>query len=321
MSLNEISIEIIQQCPNNCLHCSSNSCWGATHVMPYDLVRETIHSAVELGAKTICLSGGEPFLHPNIVDIAKDVYELGAQCVIYSSGIYFADGKYQQIPIEILAQIKKYAGKIIINYEASKGKIYDLIMGTSFGGYRIMRRTIKAILKLDIDVETHVVPMKLNYKQIPQIIRQCSELGIRRISFLRLVEQGRAQENVKLLALSQAELDQLKKQIQKYVFQNEIPIRVGIPLRECATKINCMTGISKLNIRYDGLVYPCEAFKNDLPVGFTEAGPDSIYDKPLECIYQDSPYLLEIRDRLQAFQLVKTCENCMNQYYRKESLK
>ena len=87
MKLNEISIEITQQCPNHCIHCSSFSTWHTNMMMPWPKLREVIDDAVTLGAKTICLSGGEPFLHPNIIDIVKYIHEKGCSCFIYSSGI------------------------------------------------------------------------------------------------------------------------------------------------------------------------------------------------------------------------------------------
>ena len=92
---------------------------------------------------------------------------------------------------------------------------------------------------------------------------------------------------------------------------------MGIPFTDCAKRISCNTGIAKLNVRYDGLVYPCEAFKNNLPEGFVESRPDSVYDKSLKEIYEYSEYLMDIRQRLNEFQFVDCDESCMNQYYTK----
>ena len=92
---------------------------------------------------------------------------------------------------------------------------------------------------------------------------------------------------------------------------------MGIPFSDCAKRMSCNTGIVKLNVRYDGLVYPCEAFKNDLPDGFVVSRPDSVYEKSLKKIYEHSEYLIEIRQRLNEFQFVDCDESCMNQYYAK----
>ena len=52
-----------------------------------------------------------------------------------------------------------------------------------------------------------------------------------------------------------------------------------------------------------------------------ETEPENIYKKPLGDIYGNSSYLQEIRSKLVAFQNVNTCENCINQYYKKREIK
>lgn len=318
MMLHEISIEIIHKCPNNCIHCSSYSSWDKETMMPIELIQNVIRDAVELGAKTICLSGGEPFLHPQIVDIVNSIVALGANCIIYTSGIYFDGIAYQSIPNVLLKRIKVGVDKLIINYEASDAATYDTIMGTHVDGYTLMRQTISNAFKEGIIVETHVVPMKINLLQIPAIITQCEELGVSRISFLRMVKHGRVLENKEMTCLTDEEMNQAKVMIRTIIKDKAISIRFGIPFSDCMRRKSCMTGTSKLNIRYDGLVYPCEAFKNDLPEDFVAIRPESVYMKSLKDIYTQSAYLAEIRKRLQEYQMIDTDENCMNQYYTKK---
>lgn len=287
-------------------------------MMPLELIQQVVRDAAELGAKTICLSGGEPFLHPQIVDIVECIAELGVKCVIYTSGIYFDGITYQCIPDALLDRIKDGVDKLIINYETSDAETYDTIMGTHVEGYKLMRQTINSAIKEGITVEAHVVPMKINYRQIPAIIAQCCELGVSRISFLRMVEQGRVLENKEITSLTEEEMILTKEMIRSVSKDKAVTIRLGIPFSDCTHRKSCMTGTSKLNIRYDGLVYPCEAFKNDLPSGFIKSKPDSIYLKTLKEIYTNSAYLSEVRERLQEYQSIETDENCMNQYYMKK---
>ena len=233
----------------------------------------------------------------------------------------FYDGiKYQTLPDDILADIRGSVDKMIFNYEAADSETYDAIMGTDFGGYDIMRQSIRKVVAMEIMSEAHVVPMKINYRQIPFIIAQCDELGIKRISFLRLVLHGRALDFKKKVCLSNEEIEEVKRRIKEISRFKSVAIRMGIPFSDCANRINCMTATKKINIRYDGFVYPCEAFKNDLPKNFTVARPESIYNKSFREIYNNSSYLQEIREKLIAYQHINTCENCINQYYRKGGL-
>lgn len=320
MRLQEISIEITQQCPNNCIHCSSYSSWEQVRTMPYELVCSVIADAVELGAKKICISGGEPFLHPQLAEIVDYVYGLGAKCVIYTSGICYDGDTYQSIPMSVLQRIKEHVETIIINYEAADSETYNTIMGTQCGGYELMRQTIASAVSVGVRVETHVVPMKINCQQIPQIIQQSNELGVSQISFLRMVRHGRVLDNKELTYLTEEEEKSVREDVKRIRDEKMASIRMGVPFTDCAKRMSCNTGIVKLNVRYDGLVYPCEAFKNDLPDGFVVSRPDSVYEKSLKEIYEHSEYLIEIRQRLNEFQFVDCDESCMNQYYNKKKL-
>ena len=289
--------------------------------MPFKLVCSVIADAVELGASKICISGGEPFLHPQLVEIVDYVYGLGAKCVIYTSGIYYDENGYQSLPMNILTRLKEHIETIIINYEAADSETYNTIMETQCGGYELMRQTVASAVSVGIRVETHVVPMKINYLQISQIIQQCNELGVSQISFLRMVKHGRVLDNKELTYLTEEEEKSVREEVKRIQDEKTVSIHMGIPFTDCAKRMCCNTGIIKLNVRYDGLVYPCEAFKNDLPEGFVESRPDSVYEKSLKVIYEHSEYLMEIRQRLNEFQFVDCGESCMNQYYcKKEKL-
>lgn len=85
--LNDISLEILQKCLNNCLYCSSNSCHNSKTILRLDTIKRIVDDVVFLGAKRLCLSGGEPFLHPNIVEVIEYAAQKGLIVDVYSSGI------------------------------------------------------------------------------------------------------------------------------------------------------------------------------------------------------------------------------------------
>lgn len=92
--LKEISIEIIRKCPNRCMHCSSFSTEKCSEVISFELFKNVVVEAKKIGLQTVCFSGGEPFLHPDIVKTVEFVHNQGINSYIYSSGIYMDDSKY-----------------------------------------------------------------------------------------------------------------------------------------------------------------------------------------------------------------------------------
>lgn len=272
--------------------------------------------AVALGSKSVSLSGGEPFQHPDFLRIVDFIHKKGVSCYIYTSGIVLMNHQPVSLPAETLRTLKGKADKLIVNIEAADETAYNRIMGTNFGGFGLMQDSVRRAIDAGITVEAHVVPMKLNLNQLPQIMTLCNKLGIGRVSFLRLVVQGRAYEHKSAILLSADDIIFAKKLIVTQASKYRGAIRFGIPFGDCSHRVNCMTGTVKLDIRYDGRVYPCEAYK-DMPDGI--CAPDSINEKRLSEIYENSSYLNEIRKQLEDFQYINTCESCMNQYFRNQN--
>lgn len=313
--LKEISIEIIRRCPNNCVHCSSVSDENCTEILDYDRFIAIVQDAARLGAKTICLSGGEPFLHNRISDMIKFVDSLGLQTYVYTSGIVF-DGENQKTPLEktVLKGISAYVTKLIFNIEAANSSTYDEIMGTD-DCFEKMKQSIRDANSYAILTEAHFVPMKLNINEIDAVVSLCKELNVSKLSFLRLVLHGRAQKNEVRIALSDDDLQELKVKLQTIKEQAETDIRIGVPLSADSSCHKCEAANGKLNIKYDGKVFPCEVFKNErISQGFNGTQPESVYNKSLFDIYKTSSYLSHVRALSQEFSCGKHCETCVGQY-------
>lgn len=320
MKLNEITIEITQQCPNQCVHCSSLSCPAKTTCLSLQTVMEVVDDAVSLGCESISLSGGEPFLHPELPQIVNHITKHNILCNIYTSGICYVEGEPTSVPVDILEGLNGMVGKYIVNVESSDEDTYNKIMGTSFHGFDMMKQFINDAVAIGEVVEAHFVPMKVNYKQIPSVVEMCNQLGVSKVSFLRFVAQGRGLENEKDLLLNDHELSETHKLMRECAVNNSDGIRLGIPFSECNGQISCLTGTIKLDIRYDGNVYPCEAFKNDQPNNIFHASADNVNTHSLLDIYHNSQYLNEVRSWLESFQQVNTCESCLAQFLSNQKL-
>ncbi len=313
--LKEVSIEIIRKCPNNCVHCSSLSDNHCNEILDYERFTSVVTDAAHLGAKIICLSGGEPFVHSKIVDMIEFVHSLGLDSYVYTSGIIF-DAQNNRVSLDknILQAIAGKVTKLIFNIEAGTPITYDLIMGTS-GCFEKMKQSVLMANDFSIPTEAHFVPMKLNISEVEKAVSLCEELNILKVSFLRLVLHGRAQLNEQRIALSQEQFFKLQTDLKALQKKSNINIRIGVPLSTDVSCHKCEAANGKLNIKYDGNVFPCEVFKNDRIAHklrcFT---PDSIYEQTLMSIYQNSQYLQLVRELSQEFACGTHCETCIGQY-------
>jgi len=311
--LSEVSIEITRKCPNKCLHCSSLSDENCKELLDYDRLIEVVLDAIKLGATKICLSGGEPFLHSRISDIIGFVAFQGLETYVYTSGVMF-DEKNQITSINksILKNISSKVTKLIFNIEAATSNTYDEIMGTK-NCFEKMKQSIRDAHSLSITTEAHFVPMKLNIDEVESVVDLCKKLKISKLSFLRLVLHGRAQENKDLIFLSDDDLEKFKVELERLKEQSEMDIRIGVPLSAKESYHECEAANGKLNIKYDGNVFPCEVFKS-ISHGLKEIIPENIHKKSLIEIYNNSTYFNVVRDLSKKFFYGEHYETCVGQY-------
>jgi len=313
--LKEMSVEIIRKCPNRCVHCSSLSDEHCKEILEYNKFTEIVDDAKELGAENICLSGGEPFLHPRVIDMILYVKSKELSCYVYTSGIVF-DDKLEKVALsyEFLLPLSGVVDKLIFNVEAATSSIYDEIMGTK-GCFDLMQSSVKMANQLCITTEAHFVPMKLNIGEIEKTITLCQNIGISKISFLRLVPHGRALINHEKILLSDEEFLRLRSLLIDIKDKSSIDVRIGVPLSIDTSCHKCEAASGKLNIKYDGYVFPCEVFKNNkVAMNLESYSPENIHDKSLLQIYKNSSYLQYVREFSTQFQCNNNCETCVGQY-------
>ena len=314
MSLNEITIELTQQCPNRCIYCSSLSDMEKTDCLDYAAIIQVVDDAVTLGAKTVSLSGGEPFLREDMVEIVDYIQCKGLKLRLYSSGIYSDGDSYSSIPTTLLEAVRGKLDALIFNYEVIDAELYATIMGTEAVNLALLDETIHRAIALGIPVEAHLVPMHCNYHQIPDVLSKLYSMGVKNVSLLRLVPQGRVMENKELVVLSSDEQDELKQIMAKCQETYQGKIRLGLPFS--AKRAACGTGTVKITVRYDGFVFPCEAFKDGMMEINKGDKPENVKEKRLKNIYEESVYLKVVREGLQAYSGCEGNEYCYGQFIR-----
>ena len=70
--LKDLCFEVIQTCPNKCKFCSSNSSQDKQTIITLEHFKRTVmHFINQGGIEELSISGGEPFLHPDLFKMVK----------------------------------------------------------------------------------------------------------------------------------------------------------------------------------------------------------------------------------------------------------
>lgn len=304
--LKDLCFEVIQTCPNKCKFCSSNSSKDKKTIISLEYFKKAVkHFVNQGGIGEISISGGEPFLHPDLFEMVKFCKDNSIKTVIFTSGIkrksamsvettkyiknkcnqdlheieeheswnerlktnvkkYYErmlnQGEFTSLTRQELEKLKELGvDKIVFDWQALDEAIDNELMGRKSLNTYLMDSLIRAS-RVGLNVDVHFIPMKPNYRQFPDII-ECLEIAeIKNISILNFVPQGRGLENKQELMLNETELREFSKILETEKKHYSGNIRIGIPLNGKMSHL-CTAGTEKLDIKYDGTILPCPAFK------------------------------------------------------------
>lgn len=298
--MQELSLELTHDCALKCVFCSSSAQHPSkSGELPLNKVKELITSAVDLGAKTVSLSGGEPFLYEHLFDVLTFCNQLNLKVLLYTSGVIFGDDN-RRIPIcrqkwiKLKSTIKNVI--VIFDLQSHKKEIVEELNSVN-DSYKLIICSIEMAINSGLCCECHIVPMKKNYHDIYSFVHFCKQIGLTRVSFLRFVAQGRGAENADQLSLNPSEFLKLQHILSNIKSEFSDFVRIGHPLDflftvESKCEItHCRGGIDAPLILPNGNVHVCPAWKC-----FDNYVAGNIFEKPLADVWNHSAYFIQFRN-------------------------
>lgn len=300
-TIKEIYVELSDKCFLNCRHCSSSASPEGRNILHFEYVNNLLFQGKLMGATCLTLSGGEPLLYTELWKVLELASSLKYSTRVYTSGIIEINNKLKALDKDQLSQFKLFnIDSLIFSLHGSNAATHDYITKKN-GSFYLTIESIKNASKLGIPIEVHTVPMSINYKEIQQIVDTAEKYGANRVSLLRLVPHGNCLQNPHLI-MNKKETSEFTKIVNNV---NSHLIRKGAPFKclfldESGT---CSAGKDKVLIGPSGMVFPCEAFKSDLP-------ESNIKTMSLKDIWNTDLRINEIRgfDHYN----IETCNQCSN---------
>lgn len=286
----DLTIEVTKKCPLHCLICSSEGGLPYENELTTNQIKKVIRDAHELGTRNICFSGGEPFEHPEIIRLCEYSKSIGLNIHIYTSGN--ATSKLNLLsPIDedLLIRAKTSVDKIIVGLHGPTAEAHESITRV-FNSFKNAIASIERAVQQAIPVEIHFVPVKTNYKSLPEMIELAKKLKANKLSILRFVPQGRGKINKSLLSLEKFDIMSLKSLLANIALSETPQVRIGAPFSILGlSQARCTAGQNRATIRADGLVFPCEALKQ-MP-----CSNNDLHTQSLREIWEESGIFREAR--------------------------
>jgi len=302
--LKELKIEVTYRCPLACIHCSSDAMPSSDIELTKSDLMSIINQAIEMQVKEIAFSGGEPLLHPYITEAISMASKHNISTLLYTTGnVADFDSLIQEIK-------KSGLNKIIFSLYSENPELHESITRIRDSHSKTIN-AIKFCISKKVDTEIHFVALKRTYKNLISIAELSMKLGIKRLSVLRFVPQGRGNLLRKDM-LTKKEYSELKADIE-FLRKKGFDIRTGSPFNFLLLSNNpkCNSAIDRLIIAPDKNIYPCDAFKQIKAIEIVNTSKNSILDEEanLKKCWEDSAYLKAVRKYLTT-QFAEQCTSC-----------
>lgn len=237
--IGELSIEVTHNCSLDCRFCSSNAkCISkrcnddqTERTLSFETIRNLLVEGKKIGATDFSISGGEPFLHPDIWNILNEAQYLGYRILFYTSGsVLNVEGEIIPIQSHEIKYLKQYRNLVMIfDTQGVDEKKVDDLMGID-GAFENLTTSIKKCVEAKLEVQSHFIPMRPNIKYLLETVDFLDDLGVSLTSFLRFVPQGRGKEKTRW-ELTKSEFRDLQHMlISLDNNEHKIKIRAGHPV-------------------------------------------------------------------------------------------
>ncbi|MFH1849296.1 MAG: radical SAM protein [archaeon] len=267
-----LHIDITNRCNLKCRHCDVWKC-RKKRDMPLKVFTELIGQAGRMGLKMVAISGGEPFLHPQLLQMISYLKQKGIFATISTNGTLLNSGNCRMLKTIGLDQL-------VISMEAA-GDRYDEFRGIK-GGYKGVLKAIGLARASGLNHAIGTCITKQNFRDLPGLAAELSRMQVPRMYLypFYLSPRNIAGNKTDLLRFSHEDIEEYKLIVRRLVRYRMVDRISGYIL------IKSVDYFSGKGILLDDI--PCYAPLFSCIIGFEgDVSPCWYSDKVLGNVYED----------------------------------
>ena len=286
--LNAIQFELTSRCNERCIHCYiPNAKKNSGGDMPIEKVFSLIDEFARMGGLHVTLSGGEVFMHKDVIRIMQYCREKDMMISILSNLIALKD---VQIPFIKAANVSL----IQTSLYSMDPEIHDYIT-TVKGSFAKTKAAIEKLVAADIPVQISCPLMKANYKGYAEVLKYAQSLRCKAQTDYIMMAQADLDTQNLANRLSIAETEVVLRDIlawdrdykEKTLKQKSVTEEIAFDPERFARQPLCGAGINDCCITENGDVYPC--------AGWQAMVCGNVYKQSLKEIWESSPQFTQVR--------------------------
>lgn len=269
--------------------------------MSLEIYKKIITESKKEGLFQLAIGGGEPFCHPQIWDFLELSSSRHITTNITTNGTLL--GKSE---IEKLGNLGNI-GRIQLSLDGAYEKVHSL----SRSHYKRVISCLRNLSLSNLNFGITMLIRNSNIDDIPNMVKLCQELGVRRLHLLRIKPPILDKKWFLRERLNKESIKKLDHFLQIFKTQRNIEIYIDASMSYLFQNgdlnqlkytgcIGCSGGITFLTILPDGNILPCTHLRKDL--GHINEG--------IKNIWINSEELYKLRNKKQW--LDEPCKSCYN---------
>lgn len=304
--ISNIQLELSSRCNERCIHCYiPNHKKDTGYEMPFKKVKQIIDQFSVMGGLHITLSGGEAFLHKDILEICKYCREKDLKISILSNLISLKD---YQIPT-----LKEVNLSIIQTSLYSMDPLIHDTITTVKGSWQKTKDAIEKLVAADIPIQISCPLMKANKNGYTEVLEYARKLKIKaQTDYIMMARSDLDTENLANRLSLEETADVIRdivrfdtKYFEETLIQTPPSEDYLLDKERFMARPVCGVGYDNCCITANGDVYPCAGWQSFI-LG-------NVYKQPLKYIWENSPKIKELRNITQAS--FPQCIECEAQNY------
>lgn len=282
--------EVTYACNLRCRHCLTDSgCKGSNELDTLEAFRliDILSAAKVL---YLSLTGGEPFLRSDILELLAHLADTGMRVDIATNGFH--------VPPKIingLRQLPVFHIQVSID---GIGEQHNQFRGRK-GAFESACRALRSFKDEGLSTSISTTATSVNINQLRELIDLAVDLDCNAFKAIPFIPAGRGKKYASELQLDRQGSLQLSRTLLEksrelagrinISLESTFPFLFDSPAVSMVTdgKMVCSAGHDELSVGADGTAYPCP-FLHDLPLG-------NLLTDSVERIWHESPILNELR--------------------------
>ena len=252
--------EVTDRCNLRCRHCGSR-CTAEGHALTANDVERTLAS-IKGGKPTVCLTGGEPMMHPDFFEIAGLVKEMGFNWGMTTNATL--------IDTEAAEKLRQ-AGMSTVSVSLDGMESSHDSLRQKAGAWRLALRGLEALQKAGFKPQVTTVLHQGNFDELEPLYEMLCGIGITSWRPINVEPIGRACESADLL-LTPDQFMYLLSYIREKRFDPDNPMEVtfgcshylGLDYERMVRDhyFLCGAGILTASVRSNGDICACLDIEN-----------------------------------------------------------